>query len=72
MRTSMRVSILAAFGGGVPAGPAGRGPRKTVPAARDNALTLWLDEANIHPPVEIGGLTFFPVSLGRRANWTTW
>jgi len=30
-----------------------------------NLLTRYLDRANIHPPVRVGGLVIFPISLSR-------
>ena len=31
----------------------------------DNVLTAWLDQANIHPPLRVGRLTIFPISLSQ-------
>ena len=35
---------------------------------RENVLTAYLDRANIHPPVQIGRLTFFPIVLSRASR----
>jgi len=61
MRHALPVVLIASLA----ALPPAEG-QKAAKAPRENVLTDWLDAADIHPPVAVGALTVFPVSVRDR------
>lgn len=68
----MAWALAVCLAAGVPAAAQDAAARRL--ALEPSLLTNWLDEANIHPPVSAGPLTFFPISADRAAKldnaWT--